>query len=51
VALLCRPWCHCSLNGGSLTILYMVALRGIVPKVSIVAFVIISWFLGASYPR
>ena len=43
VALLCRPWRHCSLVGGSLAVLYNV--------VFVVAFVIVSWFLGASYPK
>ena len=43
VALLCRSCWHCSLDGGSSAVLCNV--------VSIMAFVIVSWFLGASYPK
>ena len=41
VALLCQPWWHCSLDDDSSVVLCNM--------VSIVAFVIVSWFLGASY--
>ena len=43
VVLLCRPWRHCSLDGGSSAVLCN--------AVSVVAFIIVSWFPGASYPK
>ena len=41
VVLLCQSWWHYSLDGGSLAVLCN--------TVSVMVFIIVSWFLGASY--